>query len=1049
MEIIISRYLKRLERHALMLIGEALLKESYTAVIVPSQASFMTEKKIAERFGGFCDLEVMSFEKLYSLLLERQGGEAVLRTDSVSEEILTKRAISEHEQELKLFSSKRDELIHSRLAKQIAALSREMITPKDARELARSSTGALEAKLSDIALIYEATEKLRGDKLSSAQAERFASDKIPLSFIAGARVIIYGFDLFSKNKLYTIMKLIEAKCEISLLIEADPQDDVFKNQNAALIKLKDVCAMAKATAKMTVLKDNAEDYPKEISYLEDALYGGIKKAMPLESEAVSVYSARDPEEEAAFTVNRILKEYASGTAFKDMTVLGASAAPKRLKEALLGANIPFYAEEKRKLSEHRLSRFVLYAFKAVSEGGWFLGDSEEYLKTRIILDFNETDELLSYISKKGIRGKKLFLPFSDENAEALRKRAFYPAELLKREGLTAKDALNAFLEYLKNSDIEEKLNDEGERLASEGYEKEQRFLSQVYAKTCDILKRTADMSEEMDVSLIYSVLSGAFSSCEIAVVPPCTQEVLLADISHSIVSQKEIAFIYGANDGSLPASPPGGIFTEDELIYLNEKTFFPGLSLADDERLYIRRALCCAKKLIITYNEKDGQPSVIIDRLRRIFTPLNIKDAAKEKKYSKEAAIKGAAKEIRANEDGIGTQFCDLASLYRLPDGKKTAEILFNAAKYTNTPVRPKKETLFEIYGNELKSSASRIEQFNKCPYSHFIKYALSPQKREELEEDALNRGTYVHELLDGVSKELSLNGKDFSDAEDEELKRIVEKKAEEIGREHNDGYFHSSRLAKRVEKRLKDEVDFAAKAIKKQLSGTHAHTAGTEIVFGNRGELKINTDGADINLTGKIDRVDIAVNEKGEHFLRVVDYKTGDRDYSLSEVFYGVSIQLVVYLMAALKIYEGSIPVGGFYFHIDLPFSKYSSEERFKDMRMKGFMLDDKDAVLLFDATDEKGTLISMDKSFKSRTGLYEKADIEVLMNYVRRLIASSVKEIFSGKIDISPTEISGRLYCEMCDYYPICRFDEGYSGNTIRRLNAVDGIDRLTEEK
>ena len=105
MEIIISRYLKRLERHALTLIGEALLKESYTAV--PSQASFMTEKKIAERFGGFCDLEVMSFEKLYSLLLERQGGEAVLRTDSVSEEILTKRAISEHEQELKLFSSKR------------------------------------------------------------------------------------------------------------------------------------------------------------------------------------------------------------------------------------------------------------------------------------------------------------------------------------------------------------------------------------------------------------------------------------------------------------------------------------------------------------------------------------------------------------------------------------------------------------------------------------------------------------------------------------------------------------------------------------------------------------------------------------------------------------------------------------------------------------------------------------------------------------------------------------------------------------------------------
>lgn len=104
---------------------------------------------------------------------------------------------------------------------------------------------------------------------------------------------------------------------------------------------------------------------------------------------------------------------------------------------------------------------------------------------------------------------------------------------------------------------------------------------------------------------------------------------------------------------------------------------------------------------------------------------------------------------------------------------------------------------------------------------------------------------------------------------------------------------------------------------------------------------------------------------------------------------------------------------------------------------------------MLLFDATDEKGTLISMDKSFKSRTGLYEKADIEVLMNYVRRLIASSVKEIFSGKIDISPTEISGRLYCEMCDYYPICRFDEGYSGNTIRRLNTVDGIDKLTEEK
>ena len=228
MEIILGRYLKAIEEEVMRRIGEAKKSLKKTIVLVPSQASFLMEKKIIERFGGFCSIEVMSFEKLTQLIFERTSGRALSKVDSIGVGIRVRRALEENAQKLKLFRTTNDDEIHMRLASSISSMYAEDITPESLRQLAQNKQGQLAQKLDDIALVYEEVLKNLEGVLTPQAAERYAANMVLKSdFIKDARVIIHGFELFSMSKLHMISELIAAGCDVSVTLEADEKDEVF------------------------------------------------------------------------------------------------------------------------------------------------------------------------------------------------------------------------------------------------------------------------------------------------------------------------------------------------------------------------------------------------------------------------------------------------------------------------------------------------------------------------------------------------------------------------------------------------------------------------------------------------------------------------------------------------------------------------------------------------------------------------------------------------------------------------------------------------------
>ena len=170
MELIISRYSKSIESKVMDMIGETLSSGRRAVIIVPSQASFLMEKKIIETHGGFCDAEVMSFEKLTSTILEREGGCALPRTDSIGTGIRIRRILEERSDELLLFSPENDEELHAHLAASYSSLCAEGITPVELSSMAANATGQLSLKLKDMALTSEQAQMIVSDMDNKQEA---------------------------------------------------------------------------------------------------------------------------------------------------------------------------------------------------------------------------------------------------------------------------------------------------------------------------------------------------------------------------------------------------------------------------------------------------------------------------------------------------------------------------------------------------------------------------------------------------------------------------------------------------------------------------------------------------------------------------------------------------------------------------------------------------------------------------------------------------------------------------------------------------------------
>ncbi len=399
---------------------------------------------------------------------------------------------------------------------------------------------------------------------------------------------------------------------------------------------------------------------------------------------------------------------------------------------------------------------------------------------------------------------------------------------------------------------------------------------------------------------------------------------------------------------------------------------------------------------------------------------------------------------------------------------KEKLQIALNGINYKNVSEKINEENINQLYGNNLKTSISRLEKYRECPFSYYLTYGLNLSEKEKFEIKPIDTGSFMHEIIDGFFKQINEEGLLIKDIDENKIKEIVNRLVEE--KITNGGKFNLTAKYRALTTRLKRVIFLSLKYIVKGLQQSEFHVLGTELEFDEKETSKYPPvvikleNGKKITLRGKIDRVDIAKLPDGK-YIRVIDYKSSAHDIELNKLISGLQLQLITYVDVATKN-EDALPAGAFYFTLSEPkinegrLINLSSEEIEKKIRenykMEGLILADVNVIKAMDETIDKTSnqihvkLDSAGENIDKRSSknAVTREDFEKLQAYSIKLLKQISKEIMSGNIEIKPYYLKGTTPCTYCKYRSICNFDSKNKENNYRfipQLKEKDILDKI----
>ena len=532
--------------------------------------------------------------------------------------------------------------------------------------------------------------------------------------------------------------------------------------------------------------------------------------------------------------------------------------------------------------------------------------------------------------------------------------------------------------------------------------------------------------------------------------------------------------MFGLNDGSFPSINNDEGFLSDsdreKLKSMNIELAKTTKEAIFDDTFNIYKAFTTSEeKLYLSYisSNNDGsaeKPSTLLLKIKKIFPNLKEESDVVTRKtiISKpEAVFDELLINIRNFQDGkeIDKIWFDVYKIFEQDKNwNKRLREAIKALDFSNIPENITKENIEKLYGKTLKTSVSRLESYQKCPFSFYLKYGLKLKEDETFKLQSLDTGSFMHDVIDTFFEEVETLGLTLSEIDDEKLKEIIDKIIDEKLNLRQNQIFISSAKFRNQTFRLKKLILKAMKYIILSIVDSDFEVFGHEVEFGEGKkyppiEIELE-EGKKVEIVGKIDRIDIAKDENGK-YLRIIDYKSSDNFIKLNDVVYGLKLQLLTYLDAACKM-ENVEPAAVLYFNLveeklDKRKTKEEIEEEIrKNFRMKGLLVADVKLIKMMDKTLETGSsdivpayIKSDGKIAESKSSVLPRDEFKMLQKYIVKTIKNISKEILSGNINIKPYYKNKETPCEYCSYKAICGFDNN------KFLNQYNYIPNLTKEE
>ena len=333
------------------------------------------------------------------------------------------------------------------------------------------------------------------------------------------------------------------------------------------------------------------------------------------------------------------------------------------------------------------------------------------------------------------------------------------------------------------------------------------------------------------------------------------------------------------------------------------------------------------------------------------------------------------------------------------------------------------------LYGRPV-SSVSRLETFAQCPYQHFVRYGLAPQREQQPGVDAAELGTLYHEAAERFTEAVTALP-EFPEVPQAVCDRLMDEAVSPLIDAWRESPMGESKRGEAVARRIRRTAKRTARNILSQYADSSFRPLRMEFVFGQNGLSPIVlelSDGTFVYLQGRIDRVDVMTGGG----LRVIDYKSGARKFDPTLVYWGLQLQLLLYLAAALSRVPGSHAAGFFYCRIADPTVKTESRIReevekqiAKKLSLQGISLSD--VAILRAQGGSAWSMVTKDGKPNGRyaASMVDEAGMEKLLDFAKRKAAELAGEIYRGEMDDSPVERGAFNACQNCEYSAICAFD------------------------
>lgn len=981
--------------------------------------------------------------------------------------------------------------------------------------------GALAMKLRDLKTLYRGFQDyIRDHFITTEETLDVLRRSLVKSKILPDSVVVFdGFTGFTPIQNRLIQELMRV-CEETIVTvtigeEEDPyqmdgEQKLFHLSKKTVADLVELAAEAEVTRGEDVFVKGGPNRFTEapaLWYLEQNLFRYQYEPYMEKQREIRMFEALSPREEVhqtALYIRKLIRE--EGLTYRDIAVvIGDLEGYASYVETEFGQlEIPCFLDRTRGIVLNPMIEYIKSALQLYIKD--FSYDTVFHFLRSGMVDISreEIDELENYVIRTGARGYRTYSRLFTRRTEEMQQgsgqddteRAEETLERLNRirqqfadtveilhmaPRAKAGEYVDHLYDFLEQNQVQQKLLNYQQQFEQEGDLAKAREYAQIYRLVMDLLDQIYGLLGEEEISLqeFADILDAGFGEITVGTIPQNVDRIVVGDMERTRLKQVKVLFFLGVNDGNIPKNASkGGIISDMDREFLIES----GTEMAPSPRqqMYIQRLYLYlnmtkpSERLYLSYAKvnSDGKgirPSYLIDTVRKLFPQLAVEYPQNRSRLEQiEGRQEGArylAEELREYADGTlrEEERQDFYLMYRAYEADPEGRDRLTAAAFR----RYKESGLSRIvaralYGRQLENSVSRLETYAACACRHFLQYGLSLQEREEFGFEVSDMGNVYHAVLENFAGKLAESGRTWWGFDENFATQAIKEAVEGYAATYGETVLYSSARNEYAITRMSRILTRTVLTLQQHLKQGSFQPDDYELSFRFAEDLdSIHVDLSEeekMHLQGRIDRID--VSEDAEHvYVKVIDYKSGNKKFDLAALYYGLQLQLVVYMNAAMELESRKhpdkeiVPAALLYYHIDDPTietpveltQEQINEEILTKLRMNGVVNSDPAVVERLDRfLQDKSKVIPVEKkkdgSFSARSGILSREELQVVSAYVDTKIREIGREILDGKIAANPYEKGNEEACTYCAYKKVCGFDGSIPGYEKRQLEDLD---------